>query len=60
MLLASEPRKVNPDIRLVFMSTHAIDESKYFGDWQHALEGYKARNPVYLDSCKPKVPAILT
>ncbi|CAN0251124.1 unnamed protein product, partial [Hapterophycus canaliculatus] len=47
-------RQVNPEIKLVFMSTHAIDESKYFGDWQHALEGYKARNPVYLDACKAK------
>ncbi|CAM9926993.1 unnamed protein product [Scytosiphon promiscuus] len=47
-------RQANPDIRLIFMSTHAIDESKYFGDWLHALEGYKARNPVFLDSCKAK------
>lgn len=47
--------KVNPDINLVFMTTHAIDESKYFGEWGETLEGYKARDPAYLEPCKVKV-----
>lgn len=47
--------KVNPDIKLVFMSTHAIDESKYFGEWEDTLEGYKRRDPAYLEPCKLKV-----
>ena len=37
------------------MTTHAIEESKYFGAWQDALKGYKERDPAYLDVCKKKV-----
>lgn len=47
--------KANPNIKLVFMTTHAIDEDKYVGAWHDALEGYKARDPVYLNACKEKV-----
>ena len=37
------------------MTSHAIDESKYFGEWGDTLEGYKARDPAYLEPCKVKV-----
>eukprot|EP00752_Nemacystus_decipiens_P006929 g6222.t1 len=47
-------RQVNPDIKLVFMTTHSIDESKYYGEWSDTLEAYKARDPAYLEPCKVK------
>ncbi|CAN0426146.1 unnamed protein product [Pylaiella littoralis] len=47
-------RKGNPNIKLVFMSTHTIDEGKFVGPWHDTLEGYKARDPVRLKSCMEK------
>lgn len=47
--------KVNPEIQLVYMTTHTIDESKYYGEWKTALEGYEARDPAFLETCKLKV-----
>ncbi|CAM9622949.1 unnamed protein product [Ectocarpus sp. 4 AP-2014] len=52
-------REVNPDIKLVYMTTHTIDESKYYGEWKTALEGYKARDPAFLEPCKLKFEEIL-
>eukprot|EP00903_Cladosiphon_okamuranus_P006918 g6733.t1 len=52
-------RKLNPGIKLVYMSTHTIDESKYFGKWGDTLQGYKARDPTYLESCKLKFESTL-
>ena len=37
------------------MTTHTIEESKYFGAWVDALKGYAERDPAYLDACKKQV-----
>ncbi|CAM9586746.1 unnamed protein product, partial [Ectocarpus fasciculatus] len=52
-------REANPDIKLVYMTTHTIAESNYFGEWKTRLEGYKARDPAFLEPCKLKFEEIL-
>lgn len=50
--------QVNPDVKLIYMTTHAIDETKYFGEWLQALKGFEERDPKYLDACKSEVCAV--
>ncbi|CAM9653288.1 unnamed protein product [Discosporangium mesarthrocarpum] len=45
----------NKQLKLLFMTNHHIDVSKYFGAWSAAVEGYSREDEHYMNMCKKKL-----
>lgn len=42
---------MNEGVKLVYMTTHPVDEGLYVGEREKMMEGYAARDPAFVDRC---------